>query len=46
MTAERFDEMRPQFTDIAKMLSGLRASPERKLNDHSASSSEQSLNNH
>ena len=30
---EHFKEMRPQFTDIAKMLSGLRASLERRLNN-------------
>lgn len=33
MSEEQFDNMRPQFTDIAKMLSGLRNSLEQKLNN-------------
>ena len=33
MPIERFDGLRPQFTDIAKMLSGLRSSLEKKLNN-------------
>lgn len=33
MTDEQLNNIRPQFTDIAKMLSGLRSSLERKLNN-------------
>ena len=33
MSEEQFDNLRPQFTDIAKMLSGLRSSLEKKLNN-------------
>lgn len=33
MSEEQFDNLRPQFTDIAKMLSGLRNSLEQKLNN-------------
>lgn len=29
MTDEQFNTLRPKFTDIAKMLSGLRKSPEK-----------------
>ena len=31
MTEEQFDALRPEITDIAKMLSGLRSSLEKKL---------------
>jgi four helix bundle protein len=31
MTEEQLDNLRPQFTDIAKMLSGLRSSLEKRL---------------
>ena len=33
MTEEQLDSLRQQFTDIAKMLSGLRNSLEKKLNN-------------
>ncbi|MBQ2499290.1 MAG: four helix bundle protein, partial [Bacteroidales bacterium] len=33
ITEDKFNELRPQFTDIAKMLSGLRNSLEKKLNN-------------
>ena len=33
MSEEQFDNLRPQFTDIAKMLSGLRNSLEKQLNN-------------
>jgi four helix bundle protein len=33
ITESRFDELRPQFTDIAKMLSGLRSSLIKNLNN-------------
>ena len=33
ITESRFDEFRPQFTDIAKMLSGLRSSLIKNLNN-------------
>ena len=33
LTDEQLNNIRPQFTDIAKMLSGLRSSLERKLNN-------------
>ena len=33
ITEDKFNELRPQFTDIAKMLSGLRNSLDKKLNN-------------